>query len=235
MTSAATSSNQPATAVGDAHRPLRDVVCNEIRGQIIVGRYAPGSRLIEDRLAKELGVSRNPVRESLRVLETEGFVEMIPRRGAVVASITPDEAADIFEVRRSLEALAARLAVRRGDDTDVAELRVVVHNAWSAVEASDLQQLTLLNTRFHELVHCMARNGYLRDAMSALRNRMQWIFTQGTTEDRAAESVREHEILLDAIANRDEEKAAALVEAHIDAAWCSFKARQPASQPQPTG
>ena len=86
-------------SLGATHRPLRDVVCDAIREQIVGGRHEPGTRRIEDHLANELGVSRSPVREALRVLEVEGYVDMIPRKGVVVATLSLDEAAEIFEVR----------------------------------------------------------------------------------------------------------------------------------------
>ena len=80
------------SSIGDRHLSLRDQVLAELRRRIIAADYRPGERLTEDRLAEDFGVSRNPVREALRVVEAEGFVELQPRRGAVVAS--PDERSD---------------------------------------------------------------------------------------------------------------------------------------------
>src|SRR5205823_4539741 len=99
--------------LGETHRPLRDVVCDAIREEILAGGHPPGSRLVEWRLAEDLGVSRNPVREALRVLEAEGYVTMVPRRGALVSTIGPTEAEEIFDVRLALEGLVARLAARK--------------------------------------------------------------------------------------------------------------------------
>ena len=98
--------------IGAQHLGLRDQVLSELRQRIVNGDYPPGERLTEDRLAADFGVSRNPVREALRIVETEGFVEMLPRRGAFVA--TPDEStiADMFAVRERLET-AGRPAGRR--------------------------------------------------------------------------------------------------------------------------
>ena len=105
----------PATAgtVGSTHRPLRDVVATEMRRLILDGTLRPGERLIEDRLAEQLGVSRNPVREAIRVLEGEGFLDVAARRGSFVATLSAKQAADLFEIRLVLEPLGARLAACR--------------------------------------------------------------------------------------------------------------------------
>src|SRR3954453_4075106 len=97
--------------IGAQHLPLRDQVLGALRNAIINGDYAPGERLTEDRLATDFGVSRNPVREALRVAETEGFVVILPRRGAVVASPTDTAITDIFEVEERLELVVARLVI----------------------------------------------------------------------------------------------------------------------------
>src|SRR5215471_20361542 len=101
--------------IGANHRPLRDKVVDELRRRIIECDYAPGHRLTEDRLADDFGVSRNPVREAIRVLEREGFLIAHPRRGAVVASVSAQDVENLFEVRLSLEVLAAQLAAQRID------------------------------------------------------------------------------------------------------------------------
>ncbi len=207
--------------IGSSHRPLRDVVCDAIRDQIINGEHEPGSRLVEDRLADGLGVSRNPVREALRVLEAEGFVSMIPRRGAVVATLTQEEVNDIFEVRRALEALAARLAARRATPTQLKSLRKVLADADLAVTNGDAARITQLNSRFHEMVLDLAGNGYLKDVMLPLRGRTQWIFSL-TAGARGRHSLREHGELVEAIVDGDEDRAGRLAEAHIGAAQESF-------------
>ena len=207
--------------VGDGYRPLRDVVCDAIRDQIMNGEHPPGARLVEDRLAAELGVSRNPVREALRVLEAEGFVEMIPRRGAVVASLSDKEVEEIFEVRLALEALAARLAARKSESDGQAALKKILSETRTALRRSEPAKLAALNTRFHEVVVDIADNGYLRDVMLPLRGRMQWIFSR-TVSQRAGHSLEEHFQLADAIVEHDEDRAAKLAENHIAAARRSY-------------
>jgi DNA-binding GntR family transcriptional regulator len=208
------------------HRPLRDVVCDAIRDRIASGVHRPGERLVEDRLADDLGVSRNPVREALRALEVEGYVELIPRRGAIVADLSPGVVAEIFEVRGALEALGARLAAQRATEAHVRRLERLLDNATQALERGDLRRMPDLNTRFHQLVLDMAGNTLLGETMAPLRGRTQWIFSR-TVGDRAAQSLAEHRELAEAIARGDGDRAAALAAAHVAAAHESYRADAP--------
>ena len=97
----------------DVYRPLRDVVSDVLRQAIKDGVLKPGERLMEIRLAEELGVSRTPIREAIRKLEQEGFVVMVPRRGTYVADISLKDISQVFEIRGALEELAAGLAAER--------------------------------------------------------------------------------------------------------------------------
>lgn len=97
----------------DEYLPLRDVVFNTLRQEILTGKLKPGERLMEIHLANKLGVSRTPIREAIRKLELEGLVIMIPRRGAEVAQITLKNLKDVMEVRRALDVLAIELACER--------------------------------------------------------------------------------------------------------------------------
>ena len=217
-------------SIGETHRPLRDVACDLIRERIVSGQHPPGSRLVEEHLASELGVSRNPVREALRVLEAEGYVEMIPRRGAVVATLSSDEASEIFEVRTALEALAARLAARKAADGDTAVLDHLIDASQKALRRHDGGALSTLNSQFHEEVLRLAKNGYLRDVMQPLRGRMQWIFSHTAAGERGPHSTAEHEELAAAIKANDEDRAAALAELHIAAARETFLTFRPDGQ-----
>lgn len=219
-------------SLGRDHRPLRDIVCDELRVQIINGQYAPGEHLVEDKLARELGVSRNPVREALRVLQAEGFIDMIPRRGAVVVTLSDLEVRDIFDVRMALERLAAQLAARRADQQDVDELRRILGEAEAALGRDDSAALTELNAEFHEQVLVVSGNGYLRDVMLQLRGRMKWIFSRTAGSPRGQHSLDEHVQLADAIERRDEEAAAELALRHVQAAAESYwQAREVVEEP----
>jgi len=120
-----------------------------LRQQIVNGDYPPGERLTEDRLASDFGVSRNPVREALRVVQAEGFVTMVPRRGAVVSSPDASTLADMFIVRERLETIAARLAAERVTEADVARLRALLDAAREATDRLDFSRVAELNSELH--------------------------------------------------------------------------------------
>ena len=216
--------------IGTVHQPLRSLVCDELRRLVITGELAPGTRIVEDRLAARLGVSRNPVREALQKLAGEGFVELLPRRGAVVAQITAEEAEDLFDVRSSLEPLAARLAARRADADGIDRLRAVLELARTATDERDLDLLASYNTEFHSVVVQLSGNDYLGLLVSPMARRVQWVF-RTSAATRAPHSWTEHEQLLHAIAAGDEDYAEAVARAHVAAARASYRRVSDAAPP----
>lgn len=209
--------------LGSNHRPLRDVVTAELRRLILQGEFMPGERLVEDRLAVRLGVSRNPVREAIRVLAAEGFVEVTPRRGAAVARLSPDEAEELFDVRVALEGLSARLSARKATPDTADRLRAVLDSARLAVDEGRLGDVADLNTAFHAAVADLAGNAYLSLVVGPMLRRAQWLFQQ-TAKHRAPHSWTEHLSLYEAIAAGDERAAEARAIAHVEAARRSYLA-----------
>ena len=103
--------------------PLRDVVFNNIKDGILTGRLRPGERLLENQLAEELGVSRTPIREALRMLEIENLVDLIPRKGAQVKKMSEKDIKDVLEIRKVLEELASGIAAENITKQEIAELK----------------------------------------------------------------------------------------------------------------
>lgn len=203
--------------IGGRHRGLRDQVLAEIRERIVDGDYPPGQRLTEERLAIDFGVSRNPVREALRVLEAQGFVTMTPRRGAVVATPDAETIADLFAVRASLEATAARIAAERASATDIADLRSLLDGARRATDEADFSRVAQLNNDFHMRVIAITGNRWLLTISSALYLHVHWIFRLGAA-GRAPHSWVEHIRTVDAIEAGDPDRAEAEARAHLHAA-----------------
>lgn len=206
-----------AQTIGKAHLGLRDQVLAELRRRIVDGVYPPGERLTEDRLAADFGVSRNPVREALRITETDGLVLTAPRRGAVVATPDAGTVADLFAVRSSLEPLAARLAAQRADAQDVTDLRALLDQAREATEAGDFSRVAELNSALHIRVIDIAGNRWLSTLSSAIYLHVHWIFRLSASY-RAAHSWEEHIRLVDAIADADPAGAEMAALAHVAAA-----------------
>jgi DNA-binding GntR family transcriptional regulator len=207
----------PGSKIGERHSSLRDQVLDALRQRIVNGVYAPGERLTEDRLAGDFGVSRNPIREALRIVEAEGFVHALPRRGVVVA--TPDRTTmrDMFVVRRQLETLAGGLAAARASAEDVAGLWGLLEEARIATERQDLQAVATLNTMFHQRVVDVADNHWLSTLSAPLIQHVQWVFRLSAAH-RAPHSWTEHVRLVEAIEAGDVAAAELAAGQHVDAA-----------------
>ena len=203
--------------IGSQHLALRDQVLAELRQRIVNGDYPPGERLTEDRLAADFGVSRNPVREALRIVQAEGLVTMTPRRGAVVCTPDASTIADLFAVRTSLETVAARLAAERATPGDVADLRALLEAARVATEQEDFSRVAELNNELHLRVIAISGNPWLSSISGSLYLQVNWVFRLGAA-NRAPHSWAEHIRLVDAIEAGDPAAAEAATSAHVAAA-----------------
>jgi DNA-binding GntR family transcriptional regulator len=207
--------------IGRLHQPLREAVQDAIRAAIVAGRYPPGDRLLEDQLAQELDVSRNPVREALQALTAEGFVVIEPRRGARVATISRQRADELFEVRGVLEGLAGRLAAERHSPEQLRELETIVHEGQGLVAAGRLGDLPAHNTRFHLALHAAAGNDMLSETIGRLSPIISWVYARRIAE-RSSDSWSEHAAIVEAIAAGDDDLAHARACAHIAAARAAY-------------
>jgi DNA-binding GntR family transcriptional regulator len=203
--------------IGADHVALREQVLTELRRRIVDGDYAQGERLTETRLADDFGVSRNPVREALRVVEAEGFVQILPRRGAVVVTLDETAVRDLFAVRAQLETLAGGLAAERATPEDVARLHRLLDEASAATDAEDFDQVAELNSRFHRAVIEVSGNRWLLSMSAAMYHHVHWVFRVGAAQ-RAPHSWQEHIRLVDAIAAGDPAAATNAARDHVEAA-----------------
>lgn len=201
--------------------PLRDMVVDEVRRLILDGQLHPGTHLVEDRLAEQLGVSRNPVREAIRVLGAEGFVTLSARRGAFVATLSAIEAQDFFDVRLALEPLGAKLAAKAAGPDGVAQLEEILERARVAMEIGEHSALAELNSEFHARVFQLSGNEYLVCVAVPMVRRGQWLFRQSVAR-RAPDSWTEHRSLVSAIKAGDAELAEAESRRHVLAARAAF-------------
>ncbi|MGE5618978.1 MAG: GntR family transcriptional regulator [Sphingomonadaceae bacterium] len=138
--------------------PVREKAYQHLRSSVLSGRYAPGERLTEERLAKELGISRTPVREALYRLESEGLIQQLETRGFVVAQDTKEDVEELFEIRAVLEGYALRTIADRITDEVLQQLERVVREAERALESRQLEALFESNTRFHDMLHELIRD-----------------------------------------------------------------------------
>jgi DNA-binding GntR family transcriptional regulator len=219
-----------AARLGDTYSPLRDLVTQSIRQAIVRGRYRPGERLIEERIAAELGVSRNPVREAIRALASEGFIEVTPRRSAVVASLSNADAWEMVEVRATLEGLNARLAARRHKAGVIDRIKSALSEGRGKATTGTPEEFVEFNNRFHDLLAEAGNNRVLGDIMRTLRERTAHLFAPRSLK-QAETNWEEHADILEAIIAGDEELAALLASRHVLHAGRTFLAeREPAPE-----
>ncbi|GAA1850301.1 GntR family transcriptional regulator [Pseudonocardia ailaonensis] len=196
------------------HGSLRDAAYAELRRRIVDLDLRPGQRIVERDLAAELAVSRIPLREALQLLQSEGLVVLVPRRGAVVSPFTADDVRDLFDVRESLEVLAARLAAERHTAVGLTRLRRHMADAERALTAGDDPATAGANAAFHRTLVDIAANPLLSSMMRPLEARTQWLFHLTRQRDLVQQH-DEHQALYDALAARDADGAADIALAHV--------------------
>jgi DNA-binding GntR family transcriptional regulator len=201
-------------SLGASHSPLTRLVVEALRERILAGSIAPGERLVEGRLSEEFGVSRMPVREALRQLAAEGLVMIEPRRGASVVTFSDEQMRELVEVRATLEGLNAKLAAKRHDPAQIAELERILKEGTRLAESGDIAQTTLMNQRFHDALGNIAANSVLRDMMRSLRDRTALLFAP-MNRARGRQNWEEHAAILRAVIKGDAELAAMLATRHV--------------------
>jgi DNA-binding GntR family transcriptional regulator len=156
----------------DSYQPLREVVCEALRNAIVSGILQPGERLMEIQVAEELGVSRTPVREAIRKLELEGFVVMIPRRGTYVSDLSIKDITEVFEVRTSLDVLAAGLAAERITEEELEQMERLLVEIGSYIEQNDMDKIVEADSQFHDILYRASRNERLVGIINNLREQL---------------------------------------------------------------
>ena len=169
----------------------------------------------------ELGVSRNPVREAIRVLTSEGLIEVTARRGASVIVMTEQEARETIEVRAVLEGHNARLAARRQDTRTLKRIEQVLDKGTAAVSARRFEQLTELNQQFHQELSAAGQNTVLGEVLRKLRERTAVLFSPNDPV-RQARSWEEHAAILRAIIDGDERAASTAAVEHVMRAGADY-------------
>ncbi|MFC9894747.1 GntR family transcriptional regulator [Nocardia sp. NPDC127579] len=194
----------------------RDHAYQVLKRRIVEVELHPGARLVERDLAAELEVSRIPLREALRMLAAEGLVLLVPHKGALVATFSPADVRDLFDIREVLESLAARLAAERATPATLAPLTARLAAARAATAAADLPRIAAANAAFHTQIVDLAANPLLSTLLSPLAARTEWLFRLTASRD-PGEQCSEHEELYALIAAGRAEAAAACALAHVAA------------------
>ena len=195
---------------------LHEEVVKRLRDLIIQGKLRPNERLGERELCERFEISRTPLREALKVLATEGLVELLPHRGARVACLTRADVQNMFEVMASLEALSGELAAVRITEEQLAEIDRIHADMVEAYERRDLPRYFDHNQAIHERIIIAGRNPVLREVYHGLNSRIARArYAANMSEERWAAAVREHEALLAALRARDAGGLSAILRDHL--------------------
>ena len=197
-------------------RLLHETVVSQLRDLIVQGELVPESKLNERVLAEKLGTSRTPLREAIKFLASEGLVELLPNRGAVVAALKPEKMKEVFVVLGALEALAGDLACRNATEADIAEIRALHYHMLAHHARGELAQYFRYNQQIHiKLMEC-AGNATLAQVYRGLNAHVRRArYMANLSRERWDKAVHEHEEILDALVKRDGARLQGLLRDHL--------------------
>jgi len=197
-------------------RSLHNELADRLRHMIIEGELAPGEKLAEKELCGQFGVSRTPLREAMKVLATEGLVQLTPNRGCAVAKLTLADLDEAFPIMGALEALSGELACAHITDAEVARITDLHERMVQKYRAGALSEYFTLNEQIHQMILDAARNPTLAQMQLSLSGRVRRArYMANMSPARWAEAVAEHERILEALAARDGKRLAVLLKEHL--------------------
>jgi DNA-binding GntR family transcriptional regulator len=196
---------------------LAESLRQKLEEAIAAGRLEPGSRLDEQEIAQRFGVSRTPVREAFRLMAANNLVELRGRQGALVRAIKAEALIEMFQVMAELEGLCARLAARRVSQAWRGEISEIHQRLVAAGETGNIDLFYDVNQQFHEAIYDASRNAYVADQTRKLRNQVAAYRRRVTRmPNRIADTVREHEAIMQAILAHDPERAHSTMRDHVN-------------------
>ncbi len=204
----------PTSPIG--RRVLREEIKEYLIDQILRGALKPGDRIVETRVAQQLGVSQTPVREALRDLELFGFVVSSPFRGTQVREVSPEDLVEIYPIRAALEGVAARYAATRIDDAALARLEELLGQMRDAAARDDARAHTAADVEFHRTIVEASGNRLLRQFWDSMRLATTTFLTFAVARRSLADLAERHRPLLEALRARDPEAAEEAMRRHIE-------------------
>ena len=195
---------------------LRGRVFTKIRDDILSGKYKEGEELREVAIGEELGVSRTPVREAFRQLELEGLIQIVPNKGAYVTGIIVKDVKDIYMIRSKLEGLCAYLATYQITDEQMEELEENIYLSKFHAKKGHSEQNAELDNRFHEILYDACHSKMLKHQLQDFHDYVLRVRKKTLSQtQRSAESIKEHEMIFEAIKNKQPQEAEKLANQHI--------------------
>lgn len=199
------------------YRSLGEIAFQTLREAILNGSLKPGQQLVETELAKEMGISKTPIREAIRRLDSEGLIEVVPHRGAVVTGFSREDYVEIYAIRSTLEALAARLAAKNITAAEIAELKEIVAESERLIKQGEYAAALDANTRLHDIIYRASRNKRLVDLLNQIGEYVHAMRLKAfKIPGQAERSLHEHKEIVEALSNGDADRASDLIRLHID-------------------
>jgi DNA-binding GntR family transcriptional regulator len=197
-------------------RPLHEEATDRLRDLIVQGRLAAGARLNERLLTAQMGLSRTPLREAFKVLATEGLVELLPNRGAIVSQMDPVRLTESLAVMGALEALAGELACRNATDAQINEIRALHYEMLAYHARGDLAGYFKFNQAIHLKLVKYSGNTVLTNMYGSLNGNVRRArYMANLSKERWDAAIREHEEILAALGSRDIKRIKALLSDHL--------------------
>ena len=201
-------------------RTLVDTVVEQLRESILSGRFAPGERLVEAELARELAISRGPIREALALLEKDGIVVNVPRRGKVLPAFDRQTIDEIYSLRKVFEPYAVQLLIGSRTDVKRAGLQESLGAIKEAADANDVLGLAQRDIDFHNRIYELSNHDLLLKVWTeAISGKLRMLLNVTVRTHPLASTVDNHRVIVDAIVAKDSRRARKLVSDHIDDAW----------------
>lgn len=199
-----------------SRRPLHYELVDRLRDMIIQGELEPGQKISEKALCERFGVSRTPLREAIKILAADGFLDLTPHRGASVVKLTLKDFEEALPIMGALDAVAGELACQNATDAEIEELAALTDRMTERFKAGDLAGYYKLNSRIHELIMEMARNPTLTQTMRVLSERMRRArYELAMAPARWAQAVDEHQAMVKAIQNRKGVQLGRIMKVHV--------------------
>lgn len=200
----------------DAFLPLRDVVFNTLREAILKGDLKPGERLMELQLAAQLGVSRTPIREAIRMLEQEGLAVTVPRKGAEVAKMTLKGMEDVLEIREALDILACQLACERITEEQLVLLKEKKKAFEKSLKTGNVKEIAETDVAFHDVIYDATGNQKLVNMLNNLREQIyRYRVEYLKREENYPKLIKEHNEIYTSLANRSKKDATDSIREHV--------------------
>ena len=214
----------------EKHLTLREKILETIRDAILSGHLSPGEKVTEPELAERFGISRTPIREAFRQLESEGYLTVIPRKGAVVVTFSDKDIAEFYAIKSILEGFAARQACMRLADREIERLAAINDRLRQLAESGDVKQFFRVHDDFHELFIRASGNSTLFDLVTTLVKKFQRLRIASLSyPGRMDRSVTEHDKIIEAFRARSVELAENLVRENAeDSGWLLIRKGEPA-------